>query len=148
MDVYHKVLLKLYETTGGKDSHTVDFKDLVKSQGFLGNYSDIFQMLSGQGWIAETPKANFVHITHWGVGEAKKSASVAPDASQAIKREATRLIGETKQLLIMLEEFSSDVSPENFGQIEKKLNEINAAIGKLKSEHRIDSLAKDFSIRV
>lgn len=133
MDVYHKVLLKLYETTGGKDSHTVDFKDLVKSQGFLGNYNDIFQMLSGQGWIAETPKSNFVHITHWGVSEAKKSGNHTPDVSQVEKKDATRLVAETKQFLIMLEEFASDVSQENFRQVEKKLDEINVAIGKLKS---------------
>ena len=133
MDVYHKVLNKLYEVTGGKDSHTVDLKDLVKGQGFLGNYNDIFQMLNGQGWIAETPKLNYVKITHWGVKEAKKSENSAPDNSQNVKKEATRLIAETKQFLIMLEEFASDSSEENYAQIQKKLSEINSAIGKLKS---------------
>ena len=133
MDVYHKVLNKLYEVTGGKDSQTVDLKDLVKGQGFLGNYNDIFQMLNGQGWIAETPKLNYVKITHWGVKEAKKSENSAPDNSQNVKKEATRLIAETKQFLIMLEEFASDSSEENYAQIQKKLSEINSAIGKLKS---------------
>lgn len=133
MDVYHKVLLKLFETTGGKDSQTVDLKDLVKGLGFLGNYNDILQMLSGQGWIAETPKLNYVRMTHWGVKEAQKSASDSPDPALALKKEATRLVAETKQFLIMLEEFSSDISKENFGQIEQKLNELNAAIGNLKS---------------
>jgi len=134
MDVYHKVLNKLYEMTGGKDSQTVDLKDLVKGQGFLGNYEDIFQMLNGQGWIAETPKLNYVRITHWGVKEAKKSAVTGPDVSQTIKKETPRLIAETKQFLIMLEEFASNTTEENYTQIEKKLNEINSAIGKLKSD--------------
>ncbi len=133
MDVYHKVLLKLYQVTGGKDSHTVDLKDLVKNLGFLGNYNDIQQMLSGQGWIAETPKLNYVRITHWGVKEASKSDNGVPDAGQADKKEANRLIAETKQFLIMLEEFASDASEENFGRIEKKASEINAVIGKLKT---------------
>jgi len=133
MDVYQKVLLKLYQVTGGKDSYTVDLKDLVKGQGFLGNYNEIFQMLNGQGWIAETPKANFVRITHWGVKEVKKSGNNLPDLTQIVTREATRLISETKQLLILLEEFASDASNENFLQLEKKLNEINRAIEKLKS---------------
>jgi hypothetical protein len=133
MDVYHKVLNKLYEVTGGKDSQTVDLKDLVKGQGFLGNYNDIFQMLNGQGWIAETPKLNYVKITHWGVKEAKKSENSAPDNSQNVKKDATRLIAETKQFLIMLEEFASNASEENYAQIQKKLSEINSAIGKLKS---------------
>ena len=133
MDVYHKVLLKLYQVTGGKDSATVDLKDLVKSLGFLGNYEDIFQMLNGQGWIVETPKLNYVKISHWGVKEANNSGDIQPDAGQAVKKEATKLIAETKLFLIMLEEFSSDISKENFGQIEKKASEINQAIGKLKS---------------
>jgi hypothetical protein len=134
MDVYHKVLLNLYNVTGGKDSQSVDLKDLVKNQGFLGNYGDIFQMLSGQGWIAETPKANYVRITHWGVKEVKKATDeVAPFAAQNAKKDAAQLISEAKLFLIMLEEFASDTSVENLRQVEKKLTEINAAIGKLKS---------------
>jgi len=133
MNVYQKVLLKLYQVTEGKDSQTVDLKDLVKSQGFLGNYNDIFQMLNGQGWIAETRKANFVRITHWGVKEVKKLENNLPNSTQIVKREATRLVFETKQFLILLEEFAADVSEENFLQLERKLNEINSAIEKLKS---------------
>ena len=133
MDVYHKVLLNLYNVTGGKDSLTVDLKELVKNQGFLGNYGDIFQMLSGQGWIAETPKANFVRITHWGVKEIKKSADDQPVVAHVTKKEATQLVSDVKLLLIMLEEFASDASVENLMQVEKKLTEINVAVGKLKS---------------
>lgn len=133
MDVYHKVLLKLYDVTGGRDSATVDLKDLVKNQGFLGNYNDIFQMLSGQGWIAETPKLNFVKITHWGVKEVQKSGGNQSDKSQTLKKDAARIISETKQWLILMEEFSSNPSEGNFLQVEKKFNEINAAIGKLKT---------------
>lgn len=136
MDVYHKVLMKLYQVTGGKDSQTVDLKDLVKNLGFLGSYNDIFQMLSGQGWIAETPKLNYVRMTHWGVKEANNSDNGKPDEGQSVQKEAMKLIVETKQLVIMLEEFASDVAGGNFGQIEKKASEITAAIGKLKSSIR------------
>lgn len=134
MDVYQKVLVKLYEATGGRDTQAVDFKELVKSQGFHGNYEDIFQKLNNQGWIAETPKANYVKITHWGVKEAKKAASgaVEPDDSKELKKAANRLIGDTKEFLIMLEEFSANTSTDNFKEVEKKFGELNAAIGKLK----------------
>ena len=135
MDVYHKVLVKLYEATGGRDTQTVDFKELVKAQGFLGNFDDIFQRLSGQGWVAETNKANYVKITHWGVKEAQKAASGTTDAvdeSQELKKDANRLMSDTRQFLIMLEEFAADASKEKFGQVEKKLGEINSAIDKLK----------------
>jgi hypothetical protein len=134
MDVYHKVLLKLYQATGGRDSQTVDLKDLVKSLGFLGSYDDIFRVLSRQGWIAETPKLNFVRMTHWGVKEADNSASgELAAAAPPLKNEAAHLIAETKQFLIALEEFASNNSKENFGRIEKKINQINTAIARLKT---------------
>ncbi|MGC2237273.1 MAG: hypothetical protein WA584_14010 [Pyrinomonadaceae bacterium] len=134
MDVYHKVLIKLYEVTGGKDTQTVDFKELVKAQGFHGNYDEIFQMLNGQGWIVETPKANYVKISHWGVKEAKKSASGDGEAddSQELKKTANRLIKDTKEFVILLEEFASDASKEKFGQVEKKFGELNSSIAALK----------------
>lgn len=133
MDVYHKVLVKLYEVTGGKDSQTVDFKDLVKGEGFLGNYSDIFDMLSSQGWIADAPKPNYVSITHWGVSEAKKSANGAPDDSQEIQKNATRLVNQVKQLVSITDDFVADVSTKKFGEVEKTFDEIKATIAKLKN---------------
>lgn len=134
MDVYHKVLVKLYEITGGKDTQTVDFKELVKAMGFHGNFADIFQMLSGQGWIAETPKANFVKITHWGVKEAQKSASGAGETDEAreLKKTANRLVKDTKEFLIMLEEFAADTSKNKFAQVEKKFGELNSTIAAIK----------------
>ena len=134
MDVYHKVLVKLYEVTGGRDSQTVDFKELVKSQGFFGNYEDILQMLSGQGWIAETTKTNYVKITHWGVKEARNSAAgtSADSSSQETTKTVNRLKSETKEFLAMLEEFADDLTKENFGRIEKKMGELGAAVNKIK----------------
>lgn len=132
MDVYHKVLVKVFEATGGRDTQTVDLKELVKSEGFLGNYNDIFQLLSGKGWIAETTRADAVKITHWGVKEAQKSKSGVPDNSLAVKREANKTVSSAKELVILLEEFASDMSKENLKQVEKKFAEINSAIGKLK----------------
>ena len=133
MDVYHKVLAKLYEVTEGKDSQTIDFKDLVKNAGFLGNYSDVFDVLSSQGWIVEATKPDYVSITHWGVSEMKKSLSGAPDASQAIKKDATRLVNQAKELAITAEEFALDTSKAKFGQVEKAFEELNSAIARLKN---------------
>ena len=74
MDVYHRVLVKLFEETGGSDSKAVDFADLVKRMKFHANYVNIFKELSVQGWIVETGKVDWVRLTHWGIEEAKKSA--------------------------------------------------------------------------
>ncbi len=133
MDVYHKVLLKLYQVTGGKDSQLVDLKDLVKNLGFLGNYNDISQMLSSQGWIAETSKVNFVRMTHWGVNEVRNSGTAIQDVTQVVKNSTMKIIADAKQFIISLEELSAEASQENFKEAENKLMEINAAIQKLKA---------------
>lgn len=135
MDVYHKVLVKLYEVTGGKDSEAVEFKDLVKGMGFLGSYPDLFKELSRQGWIAETPRPDVVKITHWGVKEAKKSKSGRADISESAKnllKETNRLIGNTKEFLIILEEFSDDSTEAKFKQVEKKFDDLKGGIDKVK----------------
>lgn len=133
MDVYHKVLVKLYEVTEGKDTQTVDLKDLVKNAGFLGNYNDIFDMLSSQGWISESKKPDYVSMTHWGVSEAKKSASGAPDPSEAIQKDADRLVNQAKGLVSVIEDFASDTSIKKFGEVEKTVEELKATIAKLKN---------------
>ena len=133
MDVYHKVLVKLFEVTGGRESETVDLKELVKKEGYLPSYPQIKEHLSGQSWITETARVDAVKITHWGVTEAKKANTVGSDNSQVIKREVNRTISETRELITFLEELANDVSKENISKAEKKLGEINSAIQKLKS---------------
>lgn len=133
MDVYHRVLVKLYEVTGGKESETVDLKELVKKEGYLGSYPQIKEHLSGQSWITETARVDAVKITHWGVKEAKKSQTGGGDDSHAVKKEINRTISDTRELMIFLEELANDVSKENIARAEKKLGEINSAIQKLKS---------------
>jgi len=133
MDVYHKVLIKLYELTGGRESETVDLKELVKKEGYLPSYPQIKEHLSSQSWITETSRVDAVKITHWGVKEAKNSQGGAGDDSQAVRKEITRTIGDARELLIFLEELANDVSKENISKAEKKLGEINTAIQKLKS---------------
>jgi hypothetical protein len=133
MDVYHRVLNKLYEVTGGKESETVDLKELVKKEGYLGSYPQIKEHLSGQSWITETARVDAVKITHWGVKEAKNSQTGVSDDSQAVKKEINRTIADTRELVIFLEELANDVSKENISKAEKKLGEINTAIQKLKS---------------
>jgi hypothetical protein len=134
MDVYHKVLLQLCEATEGKSSKAVDFKNLVKQMGFHGNYLDIFQRLSGEGWIAESPKPDFVSITHWGVAEVKKTSSgVGGNNTNAeARRETNRAATASKELTALLEEFSRNVDRDNFSPIEKKLDELQIAIAQIK----------------
>jgi len=133
MDVYHRVLVKLYEVTGGKPE-TVDLRELVKKEGFLGSYPQIFEHLSRQSWITETPRVDSVKITHWGIKEAQKAqTSGGGDDSLAVKKEVNRTISETRELIKIFEDLANDVSKDNIARAEKKLGEINSAIQKLKS---------------
>jgi hypothetical protein len=135
MDVYHRVLTRLYEVTGGRDTKTVDFKDLVKSLGFLGNYPDIFERLSGAGWIAEDKKADFVRITHWGVLEVKKSpaAAAVKPSNDNLKTDANKAIAEAKELGLLLEIFAGDASKDNLAAVERKIDNLKTLINQIKS---------------
>lgn len=131
MDAYHKVLAKLYEATGGKETETVDFKDLVKSIGFLPSYADIFQQMSRQGWIAETSRPDVVKITHWGVKEARKAATT-DGTGQVAKKEAARLVSEARELVIFLEELAEDPTVENQSKAERKTEALADAVRNIK----------------
>lgn len=134
MDVYHKVLMKIYEVTGGKDNQTFDLKDLVKNLGFLGNYTDISQLLNSKGWIAETRKLDTFKITHWGVKEVKQLQGGSPFDSPSYTNEVNQLIARAKEFSIELEEFSLDASKEKMPAIEKKLAELNHLVDKIKQK--------------
>jgi len=140
MDVYHQVLTRLYEVTGGKDTKAVDLKDLVKGLGFLGNYPDIFERLSSAGWIAEDKKADFVRITHWGVLEAKKSPALSTAAGNQpnnnLKSDASKAIAEAKELSLSLEIFAGDASKGNLAAVERKIDNLKALINQIKSNLR------------
>lgn len=132
MDVYHKILQKLYEETGGKNSQIVDFKNLVKKEGFNGTYPEIFKFLSEQSWIVESSKPDFVQITHWGVKEVKNFQSGVDKSTKLLKDETKKLMSTAKEFLIILDEFASNYSADDFSQVEKKFIEIKSAIDRLK----------------
>ncbi|MCW5958697.1 MAG: hypothetical protein KIS76_00955 [Pyrinomonadaceae bacterium] len=136
MDVYQKVLVKLHEASGGRDSQTVDFKELVKDLGFLGNYPDIFKQMSRQGWIAETRRPDVVCITHWGIKEAKKIGGEGTEVSESEKivaKETERLQSDAKQFAIMLDEFAGDRSKGSFASLDNVFGKMSDAMGKIKA---------------
>ncbi len=98
MDVYHRVLVKLFEETGGSDSKAIDFADLVKRMKFHANYTNIFKELSVQGWIIETSKPDWVKLSHWGIEEAKKSNSGNSGDSQKLQKDSNHLLSEAREL--------------------------------------------------
>lgn len=137
MDIYHKVIVKVYETTGGRESQTVDLKDLVKKMGFIGHYADIFERLSREGWVAEDRKADFIRITHWGIAEAKKTRAAGDDpslVSTATSAQAENCGNLAKEFILLIEKFAKDASSENLKKAEAKFSEMETAFNLAKND--------------
>ncbi len=132
MDVYHKILVKIYQETDGKTSTKVDLIDLVKKEGFYPSYKDIFSYLSEQGWLVEAGRADTVCITHWGVKEAKKASGGEGDTTRELEKAAKTLKTDAKQFLIMSEEFLSDMNDENLKLVQSKFDDINKSLAEVK----------------
>ncbi|MEO6590301.1 MAG: hypothetical protein ABIP06_13465 [Pyrinomonadaceae bacterium] len=133
MDIYHKVLIQLFEETGGSDSKAVDFADLVKRMKFHASYTTIFKEMSVQGWIIETSKPDWVKLSHWGIEEVKKSNSGDSGDSPELKKDSNRLLSEARELSVLAEKMTMEITKENISSIEVKISQINVLVGNLKS---------------
>jgi hypothetical protein len=134
MDVYHKILTRIYEITGGKDTVEVDLNDLLKQEGFYSNIDNISQHLATESWVAETPRPRVVKITHWGTAEAKRVLTNTPDVRREVAKEANRLLGEARELIIMLEEFASTPNGTNFATIVKKMDDLQGIADRIRDK--------------
>jgi hypothetical protein len=132
MDAFNKVLVKIYQITGGKDTVDVDLADLLKKEGFFPSLGEIKSHMCAESWITETSTPNVVRMTHWGVGAAKKAGTSAPGGSRMIEREANVLLSESRELGVVIEEFRSEPSLERLKAIENKFSKIQASTAKLK----------------
>ena len=121
MNVYQKVLVKLYEETGGRDTKAIYLKDVVKGLGFLPSYEDIFTQMSRDGWITETSRSNEVNITPWGVREAKKVQKGGGDNSREIGRASNKIKSESKELMVLAEELAEKATKERLTAVQNKL---------------------------
>jgi hypothetical protein len=131
MDVYQKVLVKLYEITGDRENVDIDMSELLRREGFYSSISEIIGKMSGEGWITESrPKT--VRLTHWGVMAAKKANDDTPDIANIIDRQADRLQTEVKEFVILVEEFNGKSTSDNFSRLDKKLAEINSVTAKIR----------------
>lgn len=131
MDAYKKMLVKIYEISGGKENFDVDFVDLTKREGYYSNIDSFLAHLKGESWITEL-RPNVVRITHWGVAEARKVGSVRPDADRAVERESKRLLNASRELGVVIEEYISDTSSERFASVEAKFVEMKGILGSLR----------------
>ena len=62
MDAFHKILVRIYEITGGRDSVDVDMVELTKKEGYFPSIDSITEMLKSESWVTES-RPNTVRIT-------------------------------------------------------------------------------------
>lgn len=132
MDAYQKVLLKLYEITGGKDTKKVDFRGLIKELGYTASYVDIFERMSRESWIVEDSQADMVKLTHWGVAEAKKKLLPKDEINKVLSENAKTCASLAKEFSSLMEGFSKDVSAENLTLAHNKYEELNSVFKKIR----------------
>jgi len=133
MDVYQKVLTKIFQDCRGRETEKVDMGEILKKEGFYANRDQITDHLVTEGWVTETDHKFVVKITHWGVAAAKKALSDAPDNSRAIEKDSKRLIQDAKELAVMAEEFASEPSADRLKLIEKRHAELGSVVSRLRT---------------
>lgn len=133
MDVYHKVLTRIFESADGKETAKVDLIDILKKEGFYSNIDNIAQHLQVEGWVTGTERQHTVKLTHWGVAEAKRVLSDAPDKVNDLEKESNRAVNEARQLLIMLEEFAASPSKDKMTNLEKQVSALGGRIDRMKA---------------
>jgi len=134
MDVFHKVLLKIYETTGGRESQEVDFIELLKQEGFYPSRDSIKDHLSTEGWITDSARTGHIRITHWGMAAAKKALADPSGVGQGIDRHTTRLLSATRDFSIEIGEFVSNPGTESIKPVEARFSEIGGLLEKIRKQ--------------
>ncbi|MGH9947599.1 MAG: hypothetical protein ACRD6X_10385 [Pyrinomonadaceae bacterium] len=132
MDVFHKVLSRIYKDSGGKATVKVDMGEILKEEGFFPSGEQISSHMVKEGWITEADKKFVVFITHWGVAEAKKASTNKPDNTRAMEKDSKLFISGAKQLSVMAEEFDGEPSKSGLKLMEKQYAELGSLLGKIK----------------
>ena len=133
MDVYHKVLTRLFKVSGGKETVKVDMGEILKQEGFFSNRDEIGGRMLEEGWITEADAKYLVYMTHWGIAEAKKTLSNTPDNSRALEKESRQLISTAKEFVVMTEEFAGEPTKPRLSVIEKRFAELGDLVSRVKA---------------
>jgi hypothetical protein len=134
MDVFHKVLTRIYEISGGRESQEVDFVGLLKEEGFFPSRDSIKNHLSTEGWITDAARPDHVKITHWGMAEAKRAVADPKAADQGIERHTNRLLAVARDLSIVIGEFVAKPDKKTIKPVEERFSEIENLLSKIKGQ--------------
>jgi hypothetical protein len=134
MDVFHKVLTRIYELTGGRETQEVDFVELLKTEGFYPSRDSIKNHLSTEGWITDSGRPDHIRITHWGMAEAKKTLADPNASGQGLDRHTTRLLAATRDFSIEIGEFVAKPNTSTIKPVEDRISEISNLLSKIKGQ--------------
>ncbi len=134
MDVYHKVLAKLYELSEGRETVDLDLSDITKQLGYFPSRDQIAAQMMQDGWVTETSRRYVVRITHWGVSEAKKNAKNGGKDADKTKKDANRLVSGVRELLVAAELFADKLTGDELKLAEKHSAEVASLIKNIRSE--------------
>jgi hypothetical protein len=134
MDVFHKVLTRIYELSGGRESQEVDLIEILKSEGFYSSRDNIKDHLSTESWIIDSGRPDHVRITHWGMAEAKKTIANPNASGQGLDRHTTRLLTAARDFSIEIGEFVEKPNDITIKPVEDRISEISSLLSKIKSQ--------------
>jgi hypothetical protein len=133
MDVFHKVLTRIFKEAGGKETVKVDMGEILKQEGFFPSRDEISSHMVKEGWVTEAGHQYSVYITHWGVAEAKKTLKNVPDNSRALEKETRQLIASAKEFVVVAEEFAGNPTKAGLKLVEKHFDGLGTVTGRIKS---------------
>jgi hypothetical protein len=134
MDVFHKVLTRIYELTGGRETQEVDLIELLKEEGFYPSRDSIKNHLSTESWIIDSGRPDHVRITHWGMAEAKKTLADPNASGQGLDRFTTRLLAAARDFSIEVGEFVAKPNDSTIKPVERRISEISNLLSKIKGQ--------------
>lgn len=126
VDVYHHILGKVYEATGGQPKKLVNMSDIIKQEGFASSKDDIFEFMSHEGWIVDASRPGEIFLTPWGAEEHKRfSERNKPDKQKHIEdavKASNQAASTARDLADTLEQYAKSLPLSNKESEAKKLH--------------------------
>jgi len=134
MDVFHKVLARIYEISGGRETQEVDLIELLKKEGFYANRDSIKDQMSTEGWITDAARPGYVRITHWGMAEAKKGDKGDYKQEKGVGHEIEKLKSAAHELAVSIDELGKNATAKSLKSVEQRLTDISSMLAEIKSK--------------
>jgi len=131
MDAYHKMLVKIHEAAGGRETVDVDFVEIVKREGFFPSIDDISNYLRSESWVTES-RPNVLRLTHWGIAEVKKTLSSMGHVENSFAADKEKLVALCSGLTKLVDGLSEANAANTVPKIIQVNSEIAAATERLK----------------